>query len=312
MSRTSRVIEVLSRFFSGVAFPAFTLSLLLLYEVVLVGLMLVPPSSSGLGAFAEDFRVWCFGAEAGTGSVNWTYMTGMISPPLFVAATIAWLWGRSLAELRARPSAAVRPTLVAVAFVVAGCGVFALFNPPPASGELPFPAEALRTHFRPPALRLVDQTGATVDLSRLRGKVVLLTSLYSRCGKTCPMIMAQAKRVVGELTPEERADIDVIAVTLDPAHDTPTVLAGVAEVQGMKTPPWHLVTGEAPEVEATLDRMGVERRRDPTTGVIEHANLFLLVDRSGRIAYRFTLGPRQERWLATALHLLLRERADVS
>ncbi|MNC96767.1 hypothetical protein D3C83_142260 [compost metagenome] len=61
-------------------------------------------------------------------------------------------------------------------------------------------------------------------------------------------------------------------------------------------------------MESTLDALGVARTRDPETGVIDHANLFVLVDRDGRVAYRFTLGERQERWLVQALRLLLAER----
>ena len=308
----SKLIGVLSRFFSGTAFPVFALSLLLLYEFVMVGLMFVPPSNAGLGAFADDFRVWCLGAADGTGAVNWAYAAGMLSPPLFVAVTIGWLWGRPLAELRARPAAAVRPTLVAAGFVLAGCAVFVLAGPTPASGEMTFPAESLRTHLPPPALVLVDHLGATVDVARMRGKVVLITGVYSRCGNTCPLIMAQAKRVVAELTSAERADLSVIAVTLDPMHDSTHVLADLAQAHALASPPWHLVTGEVAQVEATLDRIGIVRVRDPKTGVIEHPNLFVVVDRAGRVAYRFTLGPRQERWLFTALRLLLRERTDVS
>lgn len=311
MSRTPRWMESLSRFFSGAGFPAFALSLLFLYEVVLVGLMLVPPSDAGLGAFAADFRVWCLGYDAATGRANWGYAAGMVSPPLFVAATIAWLWWAPLAALRAKPATAGRPVLSAALLVAVGAGALALYAPRPARGELPFPAESLRTAHRPPPLRLTDQTGETVDLADLKGRVVLLTGVYASCPHTCPLILAQARRVVTGLTPEEQADLRVVAVTLDPGHDTPAVLAQLAGMQGMQPPVWHLVTGRAPEVERTLDLMGVSRRRDPATGVIDHANLFMLVDRRGRVAYRFSLGSRQERWLSTALRLLLRERADV-
>jgi cytochrome oxidase Cu insertion factor (SCO1/SenC/PrrC family) len=56
--------------------------------------------------------------------------------------------------------------------------------------------------------------------------------------------------------------------------------------------------------------MSVARRRDGVSGVIDHTNLFLLVDRQGKLAYRFSLGPRQERWLGSALRLLLEESSD--
>ena len=306
-----RLSAALIHFFTGASFPVFALGVLTFYELVLVGLMLVPRADAGLGAFAEDFRVWCFGVEPGTGRTNWGYAIGMISPPLFVIGTVAWLWWAQLTDLGRRPSRAVRPALAALALVVTGAGALVLYAPRPARGELPFPAEALRTAHVAPPLRLTDQTGTVVDLAELRGKVVLLTGVYSSCGYTCPMIMAEAKRVTANLTPAELGDLRVVAVTLDPDRDTPAVLARLADAQGLATPLWHFVTGAAPEVDRTLDRMGVSRTRDPATGVIDHANLFILVDRQGRVAYRLTLGPRQEGWLSAALRLLLSERPDV-
>jgi len=149
-----------------------------------------------------------------------------------------------------------------------------------------------------------------VDLAALKGQVVLLTGVYASCPHTCPLIMAEAKRVVAALSPAERADLRVIAVTLDPAHDTPAVLARFADMHGLETPMWHLVTGEVAAVEQTLDRMGIARKRDPKTGVIDHGNLLMLVDRGGRLAYRFTMGPKQEPWLRAAIRLLLRESSE--
>ena len=126
----------------------FASALLLLPELVMAGLMLAPPAGTGLGAYAEDFRVWCLGAEEGTGAVNWAYAAGMLSPPLFVAATIAWVWGQSLAGLRASPVLALRPTLAAVACVIAGGALFVLVGPAPASGETHSPRVAARTLHR--------------------------------------------------------------------------------------------------------------------------------------------------------------------
>jgi cytochrome oxidase Cu insertion factor (SCO1/SenC/PrrC family) len=75
----------------------------------------------------------------------------------------------------------------------------------------------------------------------------------------------------------------------------------------MTTPVWHLVTGDPAAVDRALDALGVERRVDPDTGVIDHTNLFVLIDRAGRVAYRLTPGDREARWLEDALHLLLAE-----
>jgi protein SCO1/2 len=99
----------------------------------------------------------------------------------------------------------------------------------------------------------------------------------------------------------------VIAVTMDPENDSPDVLAELAKNHGMQSTLYHLVTGDPADVEPLLDRMQIARQRDPATGIISHANLFLLIDREGRIAYRLGLGERQQRWLTSALRVLLRE-----
>jgi protein SCO1/2 len=121
------------------------------------------------------------------------------------------------------------------------------------------------------------------------------------------VILTQAKDAIAELTPEQRDDVRLIAVTMDPEKDSPEVLATLAERHGMQAPLYNLVTGAPPEVERILDRMQIARERDPETGIISHVNLFLLIDREGRVAYHLGLGERQQRWLVSALRVLLKE-----
>ena len=94
---------------------------------------------------------------------------------------------------------------------------------------------------------------------------------------------------------------------MDPKRDRPEVLAELAEAQGLAAPTWQLLTGEPDTVETVLDHMGLMRALDPETGLIDHANLFLVIDREGRVAYTFALGDLQEKWLIEALHLLVAE-----
>lgn len=121
--------------------------------------------------------------------------------------------------------------------------------------------------------------------------------------------MAQAKTAVAALSKEQRQDLTIVGITLDPKNDTPERLTYMAEGQGVAAPMWNLVTGEPAKVERILDLLSVARERDPETGVIDHSNLFILVDRTGRISYRLTLGKRQQQWLVSALQVLLAEPA---
>jgi protein SCO1/2 len=305
------VIAAMGRFLAGGGFPAFAISLVLFYELLLLALLLTPGAETGLGAFAEEFRIWCFGQDPATGRLDWGYVIGMTGPPLLLVAMLALIWWEPLRELRARPASLLASTLAAAGLVGGLAGCFAALGGSPDRGELPFPAEELRTAHTPPELRLVNQLGEPVDLAEQRGHVVMLTAVYASCPHTCPLILAQAKRVIGGLPSAERADLRVIAVTLDPEKDSPEVLAQLAGLHGLEPPLYNLVTGDNAEVERVLDAMGVTRRRDPETGVIDHPSLFVLIDRGGSVAYRLTLGDRQERWLGSALRLLLREPPHV-
>jgi protein SCO1/2 len=310
VGRGSRAIGAIERFFSGGGFPALALSLLLFYELLLVSLLLAPGGESGLGAFADEFRLWCFGYDPATGRLDWAYVMSMIGPPMLLGSILALFWWEPLRALVARPLAALGYVLVSAVAVGGAAGALAALGPGGDTGALPFPAEALRTAHPPPEIRLTNQARETFDLSEQRGDVVLVTAMYAACPHACPLVLAQTKRAIGELTPEERADLRVVAVTMDPERDSPELLSEIARLQGMEAPLYNFLTGEAPEVERVLDRIGVARRRDPETGVIDHTTLFLLVDRAGSVAYRFTLGERQERWLVSALKLLLREGND--
>lgn len=303
----SRIVQQLERFLAGARFPVIALSFTAAYELLLAAVLLAPPGQDGFAAFAEQFRVWCFNADPATGRMDVAAPLAFLLPPLLLAGLCAALWIEPLRAARRRPRQLALDAAAGVLVMGLCAAGFAFTGETPPQGELPFPAEALRIAAHPPELRLVDQSGAQVDLAALRGRVVVLTAVYATCTNTCGRILAQARDALDELAPDERDEVRVLAVTLDPEHDTPGVLAGLARAHGLDDATFHLLSGPPDQVERVLDRMDVSRQRDPVSGVIEHANVFLVIDPEGRIAYRFTLGDRQQRWLVSALHVLLEE-----
>ncbi len=296
------MIRSISRFLSGSGFPIFTLTALACWELVLVGFLLVP---SPPGGFAEEFRAWCFGADPVTGEVSLIWVSAMLTPPWMLVGITLLVWWEPLQTVTLRsalPAATAAVLLSTLGALGLADGVEAQ------DGEaLTFQAEALRTRHPRPELVLIDQNSDPVDLSKLRGEVVVLTAIYAHCAATCPLILTQLQAATDGLTPAERADLRVVAVTMDPEKDTPEVLQELATRYGLAAPAVHLTTGDPAEVNRVLDDMGISRQRDPETGVISHANLYVVVDREGHVAYRFTLGERQQTWLTEALRLLLAE-----
>ncbi len=310
MLNLNRLYGRIRAFAAGWQFPVILLSILAFYALANLAVLLLPATGSSLSSFAEDFKVWCFGYNPETGQLEIIYIFMNIFNPLLLSGIIILVWGSGIKQAwQARPQQVL--PWVGAGFVVVSTLVVTLvllFDPArPTVGELPFPAEGLRTTLNPPEFTLVNQNGDSLSLRDVRGDVVLITAVYATCGSTCPMILEQTKRALAALSPEEIESLKILAITLDPETDTPEMLKILEKGQNVSAPLVNFLTGEPDYVNEVLDRLNVARTRDPKTGIISHANLFLLVDRKGKLAYRFTLGERQENWLIEALKLLIRE-----
>lgn len=313
--QTRSVYDVLQFWLASWRFPLFAISFLSIYVTLQVLILAIPISgSSTLAAFADEFKTWCFGYDPESKQYQIAYLVMMIVNPLMIMGLIAGVWWQPLKQLwqaHRRTYLKVPVITGSIAFAILASLVLLMEKPDQsANREWVFPAEELRTHYRSAPIDLINQHGDNITLSDYRGKVVLVTAVYATCGYTCPMIMAQAKSAIDALDPEERDHLQVLAITLDPAKDSPAVLAGLAQGRELPEPTFQLLTGPVDQVNRTLDAYDFSRTRNPETGVIDHANLFILIDRKGTIAYRFTLGDRQEEWLVKAMRMLLRE--DVS
>ena len=87
----------------------------------------------------------------------------------------------------------------------------------------------------PPLSTLHNDQGQPINLASYRGKVVLLTFLYTHCPDICPLIASSLHTTVSELGARAR-DVQLIAVSVDPRGDTPTTVAKFLQE--------HQLTGE--------------------------------------------------------------------
>ncbi|MCX4747882.1 SCO family protein [Kitasatospora sp. NBC_01287] len=89
----------------------------------------------------------------------------------------------------------------------------------------PYQGTVLAKHFDKPDLVLPDTSGQPFDLRRrTAGRTTLLFFGYTSCPDVCPTTMGDIGVAMQKLTPEERAEVDVVFVSTDPQVDTPTVL----------------------------------------------------------------------------------------
>jgi len=71
---------------------------------------------------------------------------------------------------------------------------------------------------------LIDQDAEPFTLSSLEGKVVLIFFGYTMCPDACPTTLSKLSSAYSRLTPEERARVKAVYITIDPERDTPAVM----------------------------------------------------------------------------------------
>ena len=119
-----------------------------------------------------------------------------------------------------------------------------------------------------PEFTLLDQFGEETSLRDKLGKVVALTFLYTNCPDICPLTahsLAKAHEALGE----DAAKVSIIAISVDPARDTPQQVYAYSQQRNMLDK-WSFLTGSEEELSALWEAyyLSVERT-DDSSGAIE-------------------------------------------
>jgi cytochrome oxidase Cu insertion factor (SCO1/SenC/PrrC family) len=289
---------------TGGGFAVFVLAVFVLYEAFVLAMAFVPAGDTVLGSFAEEFRVRCFNYDPKAGAMNWGLVGLMTTEPFFLQLLVFFVWRRQLRELPWRRWPAPLAVASAVAGTVIALCLVEFRSPAAVAGALPFPGDRIRTQLPLPDFNLRDQDDQPISPASLRGRPVLLTTIYSGCTTACPMMLSQVRKVLNDLTPEERTTLTVVAVSLNPDADTRELREMTARTYSFDAPEFHFVSGSGAEVNRLLDALQIVRTRKPD-GQIDHSTIFFCVDRDSRIAYRLSAGEKHHSWLLAALRSLL-------
>ncbi len=195
----------------------------------------------------------------------------------------------------------LRLTLMTVATVVL-LGVLAfvlLWNPDsqPATGAVKSGsfAGALRPTTPPASFRLRDEEGKMVDVARYRGSPVVVTFLYTGCQNDCPTIAQQVRGALDELG----TDVPVVAVSVDPAGDTPASARRFLARQRLSGRMRFLLGSES-DLQPVWRSFGIA----PQAEGREHSASVVLLGADGRQAIGFPISELTPEGLASDLRLL--------
>lgn len=180
--------------------------------------------------------------------------------------------------------ARLRLTLVVVAVCVAAAPAAALLLD---GGEDAVSARVTGLHgaLRPPHARAVDfdlrdQGGRRARMRDYRGRLVIVTFMYSTCRDTCPLTAQQIRGALDDLGPGRQ--VPVLAISVDPAGDAPANVRRFLREQRMRGRMRYL-TGTRAQLAPVWRAYGIQPQGDG----YEHTASTVIVDGHGaqRVGY---------------------------
>src|SRR5262249_21667510 len=156
----------------------------------------------------EDFRLRCFKYDPRSGWMQLSSVWVMLLEPVPLQGILFFIWLAPLRELWQTRRRALAPLAGSALLFVAAIAVslLGLAHTRAKLTEQPFPVDRLRSALPMPSFTLMNQDGQTVSIADFKGRVVLVTAVYSTCTTTCPMMLTKIRTVLDQLTPAERKE----------------------------------------------------------------------------------------------------------
>ena len=155
-----------------------------------------------------------------------------------------------------------------------------------------FAGAVLHRPYHAPATELTDTAGQPFSLADSTHKRLTLVFFgYTHCPDECPTTMATLASAMLQLDAADRANVQVVFVTTDPARDTRSVLRHWLD---RFDPSFVGLTGPLPTITKVATDVGVpvlKGKRLPSGGYdVSHGTQVLAVDGSNTVPVVWTLG----------------------
>jgi protein SCO1/2 len=132
------------------------------------------------------------------------------------------------------------------------------------------------------AFTLTDQTGKRVASSDFRGRDMLIYFGYTRCPDVCPTTLGVIAEAMDKMGADRRRIVPIF-ITIDPARDTPPVLAQYMKAFG---PDFVGLTGSEAQIKAVEKAYKVAAVKRPLEGgnyAMDHSSVLYLMGPDGKL-----------------------------
>ncbi len=117
-------------------------------------------------------------------------------------------------------------------------------------------SERLAHYFPNVPLLTQDNKPVRFYADMIRGKVVLISFMFTTCTTICPLTTAHLASVQEQLGDRLGRDVFILSISVDPTNDTPAALKRYAESYKARRG-WYFLTGEKENIKIVRAKLGV-------------------------------------------------------
>ncbi|MBL4586731.1 MAG: SCO family protein [Flavobacteriales bacterium] len=126
------------------------------------------------------------------------------------------------------------------------------------------------------------QNGETIELSDLKGNVLVVVMIYTTCKAACPRLVADMRNIHDKV---DDPAVRYILVSIDPENDTPERLKAFAIENQMDNEQWTFLQGTVDDVREFSNVLAVKYKQISPLD-FSHSNIITVFDESGVMAHQ--------------------------
>lgn len=183
-------------------------------------------------------------------------------------------------------------TAIFLAIFLIGCGTWFSFYYYKVSKEIKQPKLAIVTpngnNIRP--FKFADQNGDSISNDFMKGKIAVVEYFFTTCKGICPTMNENMTKVYNAF--KNNDNVIILSHTVDPKRDTVAAMKAYSQKFDINDKQWKFLTGDKKELydQAYYSYFlnALEEREENIEDEFIHSQLFVLVDRHGRIRMQTT------------------------
>lgn len=129
------------------------------------------------------------------------------------------------------------------------------------------------------------QHGNELELSDLKGHVVVMVMVYTSCQASCPRLVADMRHLDYQLPDKYTKKTKFVLISIDPEIDTPEKLMAFSKENEMTDDQWLFLQGSVETVQEVAVILGMKYKKISPIDY-SHSNIISVFDQRGVLAYQ--------------------------